>query len=193
MWISCVRNTLMTFCYWWPPWESEGRNGPDCSGHGGAAVFSMPTRSTSRWASSAAPSTTIQGASCSAMASCPVTWGWPLPNMGGLEERVAQSRTSQERDSWPTWCTQSAEPSRDILQQTRHRFIAVTHWAGGKVMKVSVHFPFWWEWGWISSRETTTPDLQRAIHAHSSEKHAHRYTVVKSQKNPAAKNQKKSS
>lgn len=64
--------------------------------------------------------------------------------------------------------TQSAGPSRDILWQTRHRFIAVTHWAGGKeVKKVSVQFPFWWEWGWFSSRETTAPSLQTAIHAHT--------------------------
>lgn len=95
MWINRVRktsNTFRTFCYWWAPWESEGRNGPDCSGHGSAAVFSVLTRSSSRWTSSAALSTTIQGDPCSAVASCPVTWGWPLPNVGALEARVAQEQ-----------------------------------------------------------------------------------------------------
>lgn len=116
-----------------------------------------------------------QGDPCSATASCPVTRGWPPPTAGRLEGRVAQEQNIPGEVFLPLRdAIQSAEPSGDILWQTRHRFIAVIHWAGGKVVKkVFVHFPFLLEWGWIFSRETKAPILQTAIHAHTSQEQAH--------------------
>lgn len=110
-----------------------------------------------------------QGGPCSAMA-CPGTWGQPPPNMGGLEGRVAQEQNIPGggfvslHNNAP-----SAEPSRDILWQTQRRFIALPHGAGGEVVKKVCPLSILVGLG-VDFQQG--PNLQTAIHAHSSEEQA---------------------
>lgn len=156
----------MIFCCWQAPQGERGRKrAPAPTGRGGAFAAARLSCCTHRkqgccrWAQSAAPSAASRGSllrrgflpchngdgrclrsrwdgsvGLGLLSRCIVQvedcrWGW-------REERNIRGKgLSPVRR---TTQSSSAEPSRDVLRQVRHRFIAVSHWAGDKAVKKTV-------------------------------------------------------
>lgn len=161
-------NTSTICCWRAPRGEWGRKRAPAATGRGGAFAAARLSRCTHRkqgccrWAQSAAPSAASRGsllrrrflprrhgdARClrsrwdgsfglSLLSSHVVQvedcrWGWRE------EWNIRGKGLSPVRRSTQSSMLSSAEPSKDVLRQVRRRFIAVSHWAGGKAVKKTV-------------------------------------------------------
>lgn len=161
----------MMFCCWLTPFESEGRDGPGC---GGAHRRQQQTGTIS------CPQPHIRG-----VPALP----WPAlalgdshhPTWEGWRGGWHRSRTSQEGDSCPYIIMHQVQNQAETFYG-KHSTDLLLYPMGqvAKWWRKSVHFPFWWEWGWISNRDPTF--RQQSMHTAQRNRQTLRYTVVKSQK-----------